>query len=65
MKTGIIQVYCSPRSTRTQRWRWKVIAPNGRIMADSAEGYVTRDKCARAVLKLRNAFREYQMRVKD
>lgn len=29
-------------------WRWRFIAPNGRIMADSGEGYSTRAKAWRA-----------------
>lgn len=30
-------------------WRWRLVAANGRIIADSAEGYVTRSGVIRAI----------------
>lgn len=33
-------------------WRWKVIAGNGRIVADSFEGYEHREDCLRQALEL-------------
>lgn len=33
-------------------WRWRLQARNQRIVADSAEGYATRDGCCRAVWRL-------------
>ena len=35
-------------------WRWRLKAPNGRIMADSAEGYKTKDWCESATGKVAN-----------
>ena len=32
-----------------QEWRWRMIADNGRIMADSAEGYDSASNAHRAV----------------
>lgn len=30
-------------------WRWRLLAANGRIMADSGEGYVDHAGCTRAI----------------
>lgn len=30
-------------------WRWRLIAANGRIIADSSEGYDSRANCRRAI----------------
>jgi len=30
-------------------WRWRMQAPNGRIMADSGEGYVYKNSCIKAI----------------
>jgi len=30
---------------RKKLWRWRAIARNGRILADSGQGYKARDKC--------------------
>ncbi len=32
-------------------WRWNLVAANGKIVADSAEGYKTKWGCKRAVKK--------------
>jgi uncharacterized protein YegP (UPF0339 family) len=37
---------------RAGGWRWRMKAPNGRIVADSAESYVRRRTAERAALKL-------------
>jgi len=37
---GEVQVYQSRSLKRSQRWRWRIVVKsNGRIIADSAEGY--------------------------
>jgi len=33
-------------------WRWRLVADNGRIMADSAEGYVSESNVCRAISTL-------------
>ena len=30
-------------------WRWRLVAANGRIIADSGESYVHRQHCAEAI----------------
>lgn len=30
-------------------WRWRLLSKNGRILADSAEGYTTHGNCLRAI----------------
>lgn len=34
-------------------WRWRLVARNGRIIADSAEGYSKKSKLVRAIDRLR------------
>ena len=34
---------------RRGEWRWRLVAHNGRIVADSAEGYTRRRNAARAL----------------
>lgn len=38
-------------------WRWRFLAPNGKIMADSAEGYKTKFGASIAAQKLINYMR--------
>ena len=37
---------------RSGKWRWRLRAANGRIVADSAQGYSTRTGARRAVYAL-------------
>jgi uncharacterized protein len=34
-------------------WRWRLVARNHRVVADSGEGYGRRTDCARAVRRVR------------
>jgi len=34
---------------RDSKWRWRFVAPNGRIMADSGEGYSSLAACDEAI----------------
>lgn len=34
------------------KWRWRVVAANGRIMADSGQGYVRRIDCLEGAVKV-------------
>ena len=38
-------------------WRWRLLAKNGRIVADSAEGYGTRRDLSRAIRMVINAIK--------
>lgn len=33
-------------------WRWRIVARNGRVVADSGEGYKRRTACAAMALKI-------------
>lgn len=46
MTTHKLQVF-STRSLRHPRrqWYWRLVAPNGRTVADSSEGYHNRKEC--------------------
>ncbi len=38
-------------------WRWRLVAGNGRIIADSGEGYARRHDVIRAAAKIARVFR--------
>lgn len=39
-------------------WRWRLKAKNGRVVADSAEGYKTRTRCIYAMWAIRDHSRD-------
>lgn len=43
------EIYRSGASLLSQQWRWRLVAGNGEIIADSAEGYVSRFDCEYAI----------------
>lgn len=45
MKTSRFDVY----QDHAGEWRWRLLAPNGRTVADSGEGYTRRASARRAV----------------
>lgn len=38
-------MYYQVYKDRSNHWRWRYVASNGRIIADSAEGYVNKADC--------------------
>lgn len=34
---------------REAKFRWRFLAPNSRIMADSGQGYVSKESCTKAI----------------
>lgn len=34
---------------RSNHWRWRLVASNGKIIADSAEGYVNKADCLHGI----------------
>jgi len=48
MHTDTIQVYRDAAS----EWRWRRIAPNGLIIADSSEGYTDQQECLDRVIRV-------------
>ena len=47
-----IQIYKDKRG----EWRWRIKTKNGRVIADSAEGYKRKSGAARAAYRLCDAF---------
>lgn len=41
-----------------QSWRWRLKSPNGKILADSGEGYSTKAGCRRAISRIATAFQD-------
>ncbi|HEV57109.1 MAG TPA: DUF1508 domain-containing protein [Phycisphaerales bacterium] len=52
MRRGKIELYRDAR----REWRWRLRAPNGRIVADSGEGYRRRAAALRAIERVRRMF---------
>lgn len=50
--TASIHVYRDLRG----EWRWRLVAANGRILADGSEGYVDRHNVADALVTVAAAF---------
>ena len=44
-----IEVY----KTRNKQWSWRLVAPNGRIIAVAGESYIHKTKCLRSLQKTR------------
>jgi uncharacterized protein YegP (UPF0339 family) len=51
---GKIKIY----RDANEEYRWRLVGSNGRIIADSAEGYVTKYNCEQAVARFRAAASE-------
>lgn len=49
--SGKIKIY----RDSADEYRWRLVGSNGRIIADSAEGYVTKYNCEQAVARFRDA----------
>lgn len=45
---GLIDIY----KDKAGEWRWRLVAPNNRIVADSGEGYTRREDCERALKRV-------------
>ncbi len=41
---------------RKSEWRWRALARNGRIVADSGEGYIRKSDAVRGLERLAKAF---------
>ena len=43
------EIYSSGTGLMSLQWRWRLVASNGEIIADSAEGYVSKFDCEYAI----------------
>lgn len=46
-------------------WRWRLKARNGRILADSAEGYQQKAKCWKAITSIHRNFTTKLVPIKE
>ena len=46
---------------KKREWRWRIKADNGKILADSAEGYTRRVSCIAAVDNIVRAIKNFDM----
>jgi uncharacterized protein YegP (UPF0339 family) len=44
-------------------WRWRVVARNGKIIADSGESYTRREELIKAMRRLRSTLRSKNLRM--
>lgn len=51
---GTLEVYRSRSLRRSQRWRWRLVHRNGRVIAESGEGYANRPEAERMGLAVVN-----------
>jgi uncharacterized protein YegP (UPF0339 family) len=45
-------VYRSKSLLRSQRFRWRLVAANGRVVAESGEGYANRAECVETAIAI-------------
>ncbi|MGY3264629.1 MULTISPECIES: DUF1508 domain-containing protein [unclassified Lysobacter] len=43
------EIYSSNPLMQSFQWRWRLVADNGEIIADSSEGYVSKYDCEYAI----------------
>jgi len=46
-------------------WRWRLVAPNGNIVADSGEGYASKQGAKRGIRSVKEGAPDAQIRVLD
>lgn len=46
-------------------WRWRLVVPNGNIIADSGEGYTSKQGAKRGIESVRRSVPEATVRVTD
>jgi uncharacterized protein YegP (UPF0339 family) len=49
------EIYQSSTSQLSQVWRWRLVSSNGRIIADSAEGYARKADCEHGIELVKGA----------
>jgi len=49
MSKATFEVY----EDREGKWRWRLVHDNGNIIADSGEGYATRQKCEEGIASVK------------
>lgn len=50
---------------RGDEWRWRLVVPNGNIIADSGEGYTSKQGAERGRASVRRIVPEASVRVTD
>lgn len=59
MKTyGKVEIYRDDK----KEWRWRLITSNGRIVADSAEGYLQKRAVINGLEASKKAFKSYKLK---
>lgn len=41
-----------PHMGNDHKWYWRMVAKNGRVVADGSEGYSTKNGCLRAITRI-------------
>jgi len=49
MKKGM---FCNFYVDKAGKWRWRLLASNGRIVADSGQGYTTKANAVRMITRI-------------
>lgn len=48
---------------KSNEYRWRLVAVNGKIIADSAEGYANKSNCRKAVNRLIHQFKNKEIKI--
>jgi hypothetical protein len=62
-KFNRLQFYNRPLSMGPDRWRWRLVARNGRIVAASSEGFTTRRDAERNFLRMMRMLRDPRLKI--
>lgn len=57
------ELYEATDETRSQRWYWRLKAPNGKIIAVGGEAFLTRAKCLASVRRVQRYAPQAQIKV--
>jgi hypothetical protein len=56
-RNAVFEVY----EDRGGEWRWRLVAPNGNIIADSAEGYASKQSAKRGIESVKRSVPEAEI----
>lgn len=64
-RRGTLIVYFENSKKAVAGWRWRLVAPNGKITADSGESYIRRFDAKVAALRLADVAADAVLEVRD
>lgn len=62
-KKGRIEIYKSKTGNKSQRWRWRIVASNGRALAASSEGFQSKAKVLKNFYRVADVMKAWPVEV--